>query len=82
MFLITGIERELPVRITRVRGERNRRRESTTVDWTFPDFADKTVTVFTGHSDVGYENVRLELVQFGECFGSAGRRRLRCTMVC
>src|SRR5215813_3945708 len=66
VFLIAGFERTLPVGITRVRCERNRRRASTLIKRASSDFADKAVTIFIGHSDVRYQNVRPETRQFTE----------------
>src|SRR5262245_21341850 len=66
MFLITGVERTLPIAIASISGEGDRRCESTVDGATIPDPADQAIAVFTRHSDVGHDDVRLERVQFSE----------------
>src|SRR5262245_33577544 len=66
MFLITGLERTPPVAVARISGEGDSRCESAVVEGTISDFADQAIAVFTRHSDVGHDDIRLERVQFPE----------------
>ena len=82
VFLITGIERALAVRLTRICCECNRRCLSAMIEGVGADFADKAVTVLAGHSDVSHEDVRPELIQCSEPLGCRGRSAYSCAMVC
>src|SRR5262249_20682378 len=82
VFLITGIESALAVRLTRICCECNRRRLSAMIEAVGADFADKAVTVLTGHSDVSHEDGRPELIQCSEGLRGGGGSAYSCATVC
>src|SRR5262249_775480 len=62
VFLITRVERTLPVAIPGISGEGDSRCQSTLVEGTISDLADQAIAVFTRHSDVGDDDVRFGVI--------------------